>query len=254
MPKIRNEQADEFLKRGWERGNIKWCNANPLPHERLLRRWTAAAGRLLSRNDFLAERDAVRTRWLRIPLSESPHLPLQPPLQVPRGIDRNEWRLSLVLADQQQFWHEFRLFCDRWQISEMTTWDLPLPQGPRWSGLTLGAGTEGKVELHTPWHFPFQKSDNQGDVVLAMHAEQCRSHGVDDHESWETHEKLLHVAHWQTVCANRYPTEKKVKGFSEKMNYLLAEVLRCSEERAKKLGILLSKLQCGAVTTLKGYR
>lgn len=254
MPTIGKKQAEELLELGWERDDIESYNANRLPHKRLLYRWTSATGRLLSREDFLAERDSVRSIWQSIPFSVSPDLPLTLPASLSRRIKLGNVRIVPVPAAQQEFWREFLLFCERWQIIEMATWDLPLPQGPRSSGLPLGRCREGTVEFHTPWHFPLEKSDGQGDAVYAAHADQCRVYGVDDHESWETYASLLTVSHWQTVCAERYPKARRVSDFSFRLDQLLAEVLSMSEERVKKLRSLLRSLQSGSRTSLKGYR
>lgn len=223
----------------------------------MLCRWTAAAGRLTSHREFLADRDELRARWTKLSGNERPPLPLRSCLTLPPDVDHEEWQLQDPLsAEESSFRDAFRSFCDQWQVDEMTTWELPVPRGPKWPLDSLGDAGDGTVQLQTPWHFPLQSSDNVGAVAVAAHADLCVTRQVDDHDSWETYARLLPVSHWQTVCAERYPKKKnkRAKDFSARLNVLLAEVLGVTEERAKKLRSLLKALQSGRRTTLSGYR
>lgn len=247
--------ADEmkwFLDHGWTQETIDSGCQFDAPYQHLLRRWRSAPGRLISRHDFLLERDGLRTAWLALPTAKCPALPLQRPLRRFR-LDA-EFLGERLSGAEESFWKSFDDFCDRWQLLEMTTWDLPAPDGPQWPRLTPGPFLSAGVQLQTPWHFPVQESDGVGKFAMNAHEKASAERQIDDHGSWATYASLLRIAYWQHVLAERYSRQQQVGAFMTHMEPVLAALLGMSVDRVQKLRKTLAALQSGRRTSLAGRR
>lgn len=247
-----DDDLERFLKLGWEQHHVDFVRRGDVPHESVLRRWRAAAGRLVSNKEFLGDRDGVRAVWSSLADPERPALPLRPPLTIPSQMKgRQQQRVS---DGQAAFWESFSEFCQAWQLTCMATWDLPEPSGPQWPRFRGGRNEPGVVELQSPWHFPLQESDNVGALAVAAHADAAAQRGVKDLGRWSIYATLLPIAHWQAVFMTRYPEDQRVKPFQARVDALLGELVGMSEGRIKKLRLALESLRSGTRHSLRGVR
>jgi hypothetical protein len=103
-------------------GQIRQAN-----HQRL-----GYVGRLTFDDQYVEEKSRLEAQWLA--LSDWPALPflartadLQPIPVLPPDSSLNEPALPSNSAD---FLRDFGRFLRKWQLSQMLTWDLPIPHGP----------------------------------------------------------------------------------------------------------------------------
>jgi len=107
----------------------------------------AFAGLLATRSDFLDERDKLRAQWADVSDDVRPPLPLGRLSAEERKHYRQE--CGNLLAD-------IEALLTKWSLVEMTTWDLPSPQGPL-EGMTASTvehllGRDPSVSYHPPYY------------------------------------------------------------------------------------------------------
>jgi hypothetical protein len=218
-------------------------------------RVTSAAGRLLCTPKFLAERDALRERWTRLPDAERLPLPLRPIVRVsdqPVGT-----AVQHPSAETTQFVGAFETFCQEWEINGFETWDLPLPRGPHWPELCSvpsQRSCKATLTLNTPWHFVALDSDGLGDLAMEQLRAEQKRHGIDDERAWRTYAQLFRLGFWEAVLRRRYADRARPRNFVSQTERLLAELLEVSLERVERLRKLHSALKAGRRRSLAGVR
>lgn len=155
-----------------------------------------------------------------------------------------------------QFGRALTDFCNRWQLQGLATWDLPIPDGPKWSTLATPPelSKQGISVTQTPFHFPLQASDDLEKVAEDNHHRASSRRGVDDHAMWETYAHFLPLAHWQAVFTSRYSKPKRSKGFMLQMEGVIAAIIGVSDERVKRLRRHYNALKSGRKTSLRCSR
>jgi hypothetical protein len=238
LPQIRNQLRSAGARldplRDRLEGFVGWLNNNPV---------------------FLAERDAVRTRWNYV----VEKLGFIPPYPVAtEALPENAAEaLSeyLPLTDEEihfppAFIADLNAFYDRWQIHRLATWDLPEPREPNLSGLPAPSSVQSSngqillqlpVTLKPPANYPLraiqeeiqrQESPQQLTGWLAV---QEQSHG----DAWGYRRFLNSFRFFfyrDVVLASRYGD--RFAGRVEKLDSVFARFLGdLSVDSAKKLRI-----------------
>ena len=135
----------------------------------------------------------------------------------------------------------------------MATWDLPVPDGPRWPDPLAGAGSDrpGRAVLDTPWHFPLREEDGLGPFVRREHDRLAREREVEDlMRSPETYGRLLEVDHWERVLRARDLDRRRPRGFVTAIENVLADLLGLQRETVQRLRKLLSARKAGRLRGL----
>lgn len=91
-------------------------------------RLMAYAGRLIGREEFRRERDELRARWETLPQDLRTTGPFAFPVRRLNCLTGRDRARYAELGDG--FLKKLEGFLAKWSLIEMTTWDLPSPQGP----------------------------------------------------------------------------------------------------------------------------
>jgi hypothetical protein len=218
-------------------------------------RMTGAAGRLVCMPAFLAERDALRDRWLSLPSAQRPSLPLRPIIRVnslPKPADVRH--LSKAAT---QFAEAFEAFCQKWQVDGFECWNLPRLRGPFWPDSRSAAApgsANATVSLTTPWHFPALHSDGLGDIAMERIRAERRRHGIDDERAWCQYGQLFRIDFWEQIFRGRYANRPRPRDFVSRVERSLADLLEVSLERVERLRKLQHALKAGRRKSLTGAR
>lgn len=256
-----------FLNLGWDQSHIDAIASATPRMDHLFERMRAAAGRLMSSRDFEKDRDNLKAAWNAVGDVERPSLPAYPNVvvdQLPQAPLDASARPSKALPPEMveasrpiaEFGRALTDFCGRWQLNGLATWDLPIPDGPKWSSMTTPPelAERGVSVTQTPFHFALQVKDGVGNAAEENHRQQALKRSVDDHSNWDTYAHFLPLAHWEAVFTNRYRKSIRCKSFMLGMEAAIAAILGVSAERAKRLRVHLKALKSGRITSLHGSR
>jgi hypothetical protein len=166
--------------------NIPWLNEASLrvinsgldrasaTRERLL----GLAGWLVTDSTFLEELGQLQTAWESLEDNQRPSFPLQrqPP---PASTPQQESPVSAVLA---AFREQLRLFCNRYGLMSLASWDLPDPQGPFFTdplGPNSAARPQQGLYLFIPLGYPVQNNDDLLETIAFQQREIARLLGMN---------------------------------------------------------------------------
>lgn len=121
------------------------------------------AGRLVSSKEFLNERDNLRRTARELDLSLE--FPLTRGLTRRADADPGDTAGEDMEERLRQFADQQMRFFNRWALTQLTTWDLPVPQGPL-EEMPLGTlvtlfGADAVVSNVYPEYFTIPRSDQQ---------------------------------------------------------------------------------------------
>ncbi len=234
---------------GWnERDVFKLSSAlmsTKVPHHRM----RASLGRLMVHARFRLAADQLRRQWWELSNRLRPPLPLHRPAQLPvairRAVETPTYRKASV--EVAEFWQAFDAFLDKWELTGMATWELPMPCGPL-DNLALPvstvAGAYNFVSRY-PWHYPLLDSDDAGETMMDSHRQRAKLYGVKDGMHWESYAHMASILHWESVLGKRYPKSQRVHKFVGSLIQLLADMIGLSTERVEKLRKDARALQSG---------
>lgn len=162
-------------------------------------RLRGVVGWLMTEPPFLAELAGLRGRYEALPAADRPQFPLG------RVVILNDpGTLGTELpASTSAFTGDLRQFLDRWGLMQLTTWDLPDPQGPLLPDM-LPAGAPARpvhgVHLFVPIHFPLQGDDDLLSRVREFQRQQATElglapgfGGVAHHAQYAQMFRLIHL-------------------------------------------------------------
>lgn len=229
---------------GWASRHLHQAGHAADAADDLRRRVTGAAGWLVTRPEFLTERDTLRDGWAAVSEFERPPLPLRRSVRLDHPPPGGEF------ADESPptaFQRLLDRFCDRWRLLGMTTWNLPHPEGPLWAeGWPVRPGAaEGSEAVDTPWHFPLLDRDGLGELLGGRHRSRARNHGFTDQGRWETYARLLAVDFWERVARSRSSDRPRPRAFVSRLDPLLGDLAGCNAARVPKLRSELAALRTG---------
>jgi hypothetical protein len=214
------------------------------------------AGRLVCDPAFLAEAAALESRWRDLPEGTRPVLPLASFICV------NDYPALAPTSNPgpKAFEDDFRLFCDRWLLAGMATWDLPVPRGPVFPGSEGGTAEvypPGMVALAMPFFYPLLGDDALQQEVYARQRAVARRAGLDPALAGLSHHKvygnLLTVAHLERVILRRYGRGNKC-GLVGAVEDALHRALGVSKDQVKKLRKAVSACRRGKEASLRWLR
>jgi hypothetical protein len=221
-----------------------WTRQQRLQVQQALRRAGDAAvrlkgyaGWLLTEPTFLAEAGRLAACWRGLPAGRRPSLPLARPVPLPRP-PAGAAPAPPGLTD---FAGAARGLLDRWGLTQMTTWELPAPQGPLLPNpLPPGAPAlpARGVHLVVPPHYPLQGDDGLLQQVLDLQRQAAREQGLDESLAGLPHYRayahMLEVLHLERSIRARL-AGRPLPGFVTRMEEAIAAALGASLAQVRKL-------------------
>jgi hypothetical protein len=214
--------------------------------DRVRRRLLGYAGYLGFHEKYQAEKQALRARWL--PLSGDLPFPLRanvhdrPPVVAPPGAVQEGVRLpdevGLFLDDMGRFQR-------KWQLREMVTWDLPLPQGPL-GGLPIGValpllGPDQLVATSPAFYDP-PSSEDEREATRNQQKQAARLAGLGGDfplaglggRGHDASSEADAFGLWliETTVRTRYGSPR---GLTARLVVAFGEILHCSHDRIKQI-------------------
>jgi hypothetical protein len=198
-------------------------------------RLSSILGRRVCNPDFLVERDRLRAAWLALSDDQRPPIPLS---RTPRSSCLPANIMSSPAPPQvTEFLREFDLFCKKWRLSGMVTWDLPDPEGPMWPEIRpiTDRVSDYSLVTTTPPEFPLRIEDGLGAPAFHHQRDIVSQHRVADLKRWQTYGLLFEIDHWERVIANRYADHKRPRGFVLKLEQIVGEIVHKDQTHIQKL-------------------
>lgn len=180
------------------------------------------AGWLVTDPRFLGERNDLRRQWDGLSDAMRPPPPFNrtSPLEStaieavyeyttkPGSAAASELRL---IKTKTAFLNAMAEFLRRWNLCQLTTWDLPLPFGPLMSDDVwqhTQAFPEHCVHLILPVHYPLTTSDSMLTAIRDKQQQVAQEHGLSPHIAALPHHvslgRMLQVQHIEQTIRSRY--------------------------------------------------
>jgi len=199
-------------------------------------------GWLVTDPGFAREKDQLQQCWSALAVEESVALPLRRPLQLPRQLPTFAVPQQARAASPAgaSFFEQVESFLNRWGLVELTTWELPLPQGPLLpASLPPGSPalpTHG-VHVVLPLHYPLADNDGLVGLIQKQQAEQARAQGLDGlaglqhYESWA---QMFEVDFFERAIRARFDADAAA-GLVRQIELALASYLKLSTGHVARL-------------------
>jgi hypothetical protein len=208
------------------------------------------AGWLLTEPTFLQEKQELADCWQAMPPDERPSFPLTRPLVLPEGSLRREPSSPVP----EPFELRVQVFLDRWGLTQLATWDLPVPQGPLLPNL-LPPGSPALpvhgIHLVLPLHYPLQGADELQRQIFEFQKQAVRDlelpeslAGLPHHKSYAS---LFDVIHLERAIRSRLPPGRPARGFVSHLEEALAVGVDVSLD-------LVQKCRKDIIACLRGKR
>jgi hypothetical protein len=212
-------------------------------HERL----KGYLGWLLTEPVFLQERDQLRDSWVGLPEKLPGELRLAASVTLGQPMPD-----SAPVDDQvRRFQTSLDAFLRKWSLVQLTTWDLPLPQGPQIPSplpSNSPASNFDAIWAAIPLHYPLRNDDGFLDAVQSEQLALAEIKGIDRSAAGLSHHgryaTMFAVQHWERVLSHRLALHK-TKGAVTIIIAALATQLGISEDEIRKLRKMISLCRRG---------
>jgi integrase len=248
MPTITKELMSQL---GWD--NPKFSNAIPREIEELGPRAGQAHHRLLGHVGYLtfhkeyqAGRQSLEERWLA--------LPTRPPFPLRAGL--RDQTFDVTSAEVSRFLDDTVTFLRRWDLVQLVTWELPLPQGPV-DAVPLGPATQllGPDQLVStvPAYYDVPSSEDEREATRQRQKQAAEMAGLKGDyplaglggrgDSAGTNESAYRLWLIESAVRSRFGAPK---GLAARLISAFEEILGCGPVRVNQLrGIYLPFLRSG---------
>lgn len=206
---------------------------------------------------FTRERDEIQQLWSALAVEQRGTLPLQRPL---RAAAVPEHDAALASPQAASFFERVEAFFDRWGLVELTTWDLPLPQGPMLpSPLPAGAQALPRHGIHVvlPVHYPLAGNDDLLALLREQQVQQAQVLGLDKslaglphHEAWA---RMFDVDFLERAILSRFPGRAPL-GLVRALVEAMSQYLNVGEARIDRLRKEIRQCRGGHRDRLKWLR
>jgi hypothetical protein len=192
-------------------------------------------GWLLTEPGFRKQLEELCERWQALP---SEHRPLFPLGRIGRfPLSASAGTLS---SEAQAFHQDLHHLLDRWGLIQLSSWDLPDPQGPLLPNLLPPGSTalpKHGIHLVLPLHYPLQGDDNLTQQVLNFQRQEARQLALGESLAglphFQAYASLFDVLHLERVIRSRL-TGARPAGFVTAMEQAIASALKCSLSSVQK--------------------
>jgi hypothetical protein len=214
--------------------------------DQVRRRLLGSVGFLTFNPQYQAEKETLRARWLALP--DRPLLPIranvhdQPAIPVLPGALSPRDRLSDEVGS---FLDDLGRFQRKWQLMEMVTWDLPIPQGPL-ASMPLGVavnllGSDQLVSTSTAFYDP-PSSEDEREARRNQQRQAAKRAGLSGTfplaglggrgNDASAEEDAFRLWLMEKTVRIRYGSRH---GLAARLVTAFGEILNCGQERVKQL-------------------
>jgi len=215
-------------------------------------------GWLLTEPEYIRHVDRMREWWLKIPSSLRPVFPLRRP-------DREAWtqrcRMPRMMYGTSEPVDEFGEACDkfldRWSLTHLATWDIPVPQGPLLPNLlpiTSRAFPRNSIHLSIPPWCPIKGTDNLVSEVQRIQLQAMRDLGIDESGAGlprhEVYGKLAEMIRLEQTIRSRFDLNSPPPGLMNGIARSAEEALGVSPRQMRKYRTAIGRCQKGERQTV----
>jgi hypothetical protein len=220
----------------------------PIAAREVLERLKGYAGRLVTDHLFLAEVAGLRQRWQDFPESRRPILPLA------RWICSNDYPVfgHSGRPEEKALEADFQVFCDKWLLAGMATWDLPVPRAPllpRERSNVVDVLPGGMLAIVVPFFYPLLGDDSILAAIYQQQRKVARELGLDESlaalSHYRAYGQMLTIAHVERVLMDRYSRGKSTWGLVGQLEAALHAALGVGTDQIKKLRKAISACRGG---------
>ena len=206
-------------------------------------------GWLMTDPDFLRHRDAVRSLWAAISGGTPPCAPFGRTAapEVFELFDKSAYTKTKVA-----FFEAVNRLLEQWNLSQLTTWDLPLPFGPFLSDdvwTHTQAIAKHSVHLVLPVHYPLTTSDELLAEIRKKQRRVAEEHGLSPHIAALPHYdflgRMLEVQHIEQTIRSRYVRAGYKAGAVTLIEGAVADAIGVSVAQTVKLRKAISACRRG---------
>ena len=199
-------------------------------------------GWLLTEPAFVAEAAEVRRAWEQLPAGGRPAFPLTRPLPAAADpsadVGRTQPRRDPVIQD---FGSRLVNFLDKWSLTGLATWDLPVAQGPLVPNRlppTSRAFPRHGIHISLPVYYPLTGDDDLLAEILRLQQDSARTLGVGPSAAGLPHHQayaqLLDVLHLERAVRSRFPGPKALRGLATRIVAAGVACLDLSEDQVTR--------------------
>lgn len=221
------------------------------PHDRL----RGVVGWLLTEPAFLTDIHRIRTEYEALSLPDRPIFPLgrmlvlEGPGEPGAGLPKSTTEFALKL----------RKVLDRWGLVQLTTWELPSPQGPLLPNslpATASYSPTHGVHLFVPVHYPIQGDDDLLHRVKEYQQRQAIELGVDSGFGGIAHHlqyaKMFRMIQLEWTVKSRF--NRPPRGLVSAIEEAATKCIGMSAESVRRLRMGISKCRDGGRGTIPWLR
>lgn len=192
-------------------------------------------GWLLTEPTFLEQTRQLSQSWQGLENATRPLFPLE---RV--GRFRPAAYIGELPAEVPSFQRQLQGFLDRWGLMQLSSWDLPVPQGPFLPNpLPPGAPALPAHGIHLvlPLHYPLQGDDHLMRQIFEFQRQAVRALGLDESLAglphFQAYAVLFDVLHLERVIRSRL-TGSPPPGFVMALEQAITTALKCSLASVQK--------------------
>ncbi|MCA9092665.1 MAG: hypothetical protein KDA68_04210 [Planctomycetaceae bacterium] len=210
-------------------------------------RTQSIAGRWICHPEYRTQLASLRQQWIQLSYNERPLFPLQrasPPEN--RALHTDLFRSP----ELDEFVHQLIAFLDRWQLMQLTTWEIAEPQGIQM--IAPDGVVAGELRNRNPVAFPLQVQDGVSNEYVSFHEHLARGRGIDDLSRFDTYRQIWRIDFLENLLHRRYDSTNQVRGFQTKVQGFIAEYIELHVDRIKKYRGWRNRFRKGEITSLNG--
>lgn len=197
-------------------------------------RGRAAIGRLLCHPPFLTEIKSLQNLWRAIPDERRPPLPVMRPMVVSRAVPGT---IQIKNRRLKEFTSRFAGFLDCWQLSGMTTWQIPEPMEFHPEDLRVALPSSASLVTTVSGLIVVDRTDGRiSDIVRAQHRQFREERGLTDLESkWESYATIADLMRWDLVLKSRLTRSSQDDLSRNQWSAILADFLHRDADHVRRL-------------------
>lgn len=187
---------------------------NGMEHAR--ERTQSIAGRWVSHPVYLQELESLQNRYRQLSESCRPPFPLRRPISPISGPNDEVREHQAAEPSLHRFCEELVRFLDRWDLTQLTTWDIAEPRG--FLMQTPEAAVRGEYCPRIPIAFPLQVGDGFSAEHRRQHEILAGRRGIDDLNRFEIYRQIWRIDFLKLILQQRYARQRISRRF--RMNSL----------------------------------
>jgi hypothetical protein len=215
------------------------------------------AGWLATEPLFLEQQiRSLEARWNALPEGQRPAFPLL------RAVRTRVTPDGAVPAPDalRAFSDDLAAFLDRWGLTQLATWDLPMAQGPILPVLLdadAPAVPRHGLHLFLPLHYPLTGDDDLLGEILRLQQSSVEGLGLDTSLAGlphhEAYSQILELVHLERAITSRFDG-RKPRGFISHLEEAIAESLGVSIAHVQRMRKAVARCRRGERSQVRWLR